>query len=148
MTRFLTQLLLILLAFNTAYSQQDTAHKIRPGHNVSKYPPLYILDGLKISQERFAELKIDECCIRRIRTDEDFSICDSTSKFKGSITIYTKLLIVLNDTLLRNAKDKQELLSKLKQDNVSFLEKVDKEEAIIKYGKDGKCGVLIIKTKE
>ncbi len=147
MAKILVQIVFVFLSFNIAYSQSDTVPEIKLGHKISPYPPLYVLDGLKISQEKFAELQITKQCIKKIKVNEDYNFCDSTQKFSGIITVYSKLLIVLNDKLLLDSKDKIETLSKLKQDEVVSLNMLNKREASDKYGKNGKFGALIIKTR-
>lgn len=99
MTKIFIQLILFFFTFNLSYSQ-DTVYNIKLGHKLSEYPPLYILDGLRISQEKFAELKISQNSIKRIKLDEDFSFSDSVKTYKGSITVCTKILIVLNDVIV------------------------------------------------
>lgn len=142
--------LILFFSSITLYAQDVNSLKGKTGPTIiatkgnDQYPPLYVLDGLRISQEKFAELKIDKHCIKKIKVSED---CDSTQKFNGIITVYSKLLIVLNDKSLFNSNDKIEALSKLKQDEVLSFRMLDKQEALNKYGKYGKFGALIIKTK-
>jgi hypothetical protein len=147
MTKILVQTVFFFLTFNIAYSQYDAVSNIKIGHEISPYPPLYILDGLKISQEKFSRLKIDKNCIRKIKVNEGYSYSDSTQKFNGLITVYSKLLVVLNDKSLFDSKDKIESLSKLKEDDVISLRMLNKQEALEIYGKYGKYGALIIKTE-
>jgi len=147
MAKIYLLLILLFLSFNIAYNQQDTISSIKLGHKVSEYPPLYIFDGLKIDQDKFIELKIDKSCIKRIKIDENYSFSDNTKAYKGSITIYSKMLVVLNDKLFFNSKDKKAMLSQVKQEEISLITALSKEEAHKKYGKAGKNGALIIKTK-
>lgn len=145
------ELMIILLAFftlNLVRSQTETIPQLKFGPDVSKYPPLYFLDGFKISQKQFAELNIDKLCIKKIKVDENYSSSDSTSTFKGAVFISSKLLVVLNDKNLFNIKDKYKHLSKLEQGEILSFIFIDKNEASNKYGKLGKYGALIIKTKK
>lgn len=147
MTRAFIQILFFILPFNMAYSQLDTIYNAHLSHDTSPYPPLYVIDGLRISQEKFAELKIDKHCIKRIKVEEENKQCDSTQNFSGIIRVYSKMLIVLNDSLLADSNDKIETLSNIKRDAILSINKIDKQEALSKYGKIGKHGALIIRTK-
>lgn len=144
MTNKLALIVLIIFASNMSYGQSITISQDKIGPKLSAYPPLYILDGLKMSQERFAQLKLTEQSIKRINVDERPCIRDSVHCYCGVITIKSKLLIVLNDRLLTESKDKEETLSKINTTDILSVRLLDKKEALSKYGKNGQYGALII----
>ena len=57
-----------------------------------------------------------------------------------------KLLIILNDLVLEN-KNKEKILLQVKEEDITFLGFLEKDDTINEYGKKGKHGALIIKTK-
>lgn len=125
----------------------DTTRFVKIGSKKSSLPPLIILDGLKISQDtviRFNLFKLG--CIRKIKVINDYEF-DTTNKYSGAVKIYTKILFVLNDSLLKRKREKITALSKIKQEEIKSIKKINPEKAMKKYGKAGKHGAIIIKTK-
>lgn len=49
--------------------------------------------------------------------------------------------------LLYRNKDKETILSQLKQDEISLITKLERKSAVEKYGKLGKYGAILITTK-
>ena len=145
MIRKLIYTFFIILSLNVAYSQSDTTHYLL-GHTKLPGKPLFVIDGLRASSEQIAGLEFDKHCVKRMKTDAFYFYTDSVSSFFGCITIYTKLLIILNDRLLFGKNEKIETLSNEKREDIISINKIDKQEAFSKYGKKGKHGALIIKT--
>lgn len=147
MIKKLAQLIFFILSFNVVYGQSDTIH-IKLRHTPLPYPPLVILDGLEISQKNLAEFMLDEHCFKKIKRINDYCSSDTTLKYCGAVSIQSKLLIVINDRLLCDRKEKTETLSKIKQSDVLEYKMLNKQEALEKFGKCGKFGALMVKTKK
>lgn len=145
MIKRFVQLLFIILSFNVVYGQSDTIH-IKLGHTPLPYSPLVLLDGLEISQKNLAEFMLDEHCFKKIKRINDYCSSDTTLKYCGAVSIQSKLLIVLNDRLLYDRKEKTEALSKIKQSDVLEYKMLSQQDALEKYGKRGKFGALVVKT--
>ncbi len=147
MIKRFVQLLFIILSFNVVYGQSDTL-RIRLGHTTLPYSPLVLLDGLEISQEKLVEINLDEHCIKKVKLINDYCSSDTNLKYCGAVSIQSKLLIVLNDRLLYDRKEKTETLSKIKQSDVLEYKMLSKQEALEKYGKRGKFGALVLNTNK
>ncbi len=144
------------------YSQEDTIYKnkiitsnnknidttimIGPGLS-SLHEPLYIVDGLKIDNEKFAEIQLCRNKVKKIRIDKEYVLTTSDKVYFGAIRIYTKILFIFNDSLLEHKREKIKVLSKVKQEEIKSIKKIDADKAIEKYGKAGKHGAIIIKTR-
>ncbi len=147
MIKRFVQLLFIILSFNVVYGQSDTIHiKLRP--TPLPYPPLVLLDGLEISQKKLAEFMLDEHCFKKFKRINDYCSSDTTLKYCGAVSIQSKLLIVLNDRLLYDRKEKTETLSKIKQSDVLEYKMLSQQDALEKYGKRGKFGALVLNTNK
>lgn len=147
MIKRFVQLLFIILSFNVVYGQSDTLH-IRLGHTTLPYSPLVLLDGLEISQKKLVEFNLDEHCIKKVKLINDYCSSDTNLKYCGAVSIQSELLIVLNDRLLYDRKEKTETLSKIKQSDVLEYKMLSKQEALGKYGKRGKFGALVLNTNK
>lgn len=133
--------IIVLIALFLLVPVQAQTINLSDSHNKLPYPPLYILDGLEISSEEFVEWNLDIQCVRKIKLETT-----ETRRHCGIVHVYTRLLIVFNDRVLDTRKDRIKTLSNLERDSIS-IKKIDKQEAVNIYGKKGKYGALIIKTK-
>ena len=98
-------------------------------------PIIFIVDFLRLDRSTFSLIHIQNSDFKRVHL----------SKKESEINIITKFLVVFNEELLSSKKEKSKL------SNVNFTDvesiKIERERSFEMYGKKGKNGVLIIKTK-
>jgi hypothetical protein len=72
----------------------------------------------------------------------------TSAKAKDSTIVWTtRLLIVLDGKLLSDQKAKQKNLSVINKVNIESIVRINKKKAIELYGKKGKNGALLIRSK-
>ena len=124
-----------LLVLNVSYGQQEKISRLSYPE-ILNIPVIYIIDGLKISKEKFIELKLPIYTLRKLTVD----------KKRSEVKIKSKLLIVHNEIKL-DRKNKT-LLSQINEEDITVIRFIERENAINEYGKKGRHGALIIKTKD
>jgi len=151
---------------------QDNQAKITIGHNPSKYPILYTIDNLSISDtSAIRKINLKKKIVKRIQIENDTVFgYNHTPRFVGTIKIITKRkynsgiknlsrlsgdwmkkhplsLYMLDDQLLKDDFIKYNLLSKIIVEDIKGIELCQPELAVEKYGTIAFDGVFIIKTK-
>ena len=127
--------LFIFLIYSLSMQVQAQTIDLSKSHNPSKEPVSYIVDFLQLDHTLISSINFQRHDIVR-------------SKAEGSkIIVTTKLLNVLDGKLLSTQNEKKEMLSTIDTKRIESIVKVDKERASEMYGKKGKNGALIIKTK-
>ena len=106
-------------------------------HNSTNKPISYIVDYLRIDSTTFFFIGFQKSDIKKVRTNVQ----------EGVIVVTTNLAVVLNSKLLSTTKEKKSQLSTINLDNIESIMKIEKEQSTELYGKKGKNGVLVIKTK-
>lgn len=121
----------LLIGFLNIQAQSIDLSK---SHDTLKQP-IYVLDCIEIDSTMFFSV--------------EFSNKDIIStEVKGdTIFVSTKLAIDFNGKLLTNKKDKQVFFSEIRKPNIKSIIKINKEDALSKYGGIGKKGVLQIHTE-
>ena len=97
---------------------------------------IYMVDFLRLDSLTFFSIgQFQKSEIKRVRANHQ----------ESTIICTTKFLVVFNEELLSSKKEKSKL------SNVNFTDvesiKIERERSFEMYGKKGKNGVLIIKTK-
>lgn len=106
-------------------------------HNPTNKSTSYVIDYLKIDSVSFFSIGLQKSDIKKTHTEA----------YESIITITTNLAIVLNGELLSTTKEKKSKLSTISSENIESITKIDKEQSIKTYGRKGKNGVLVIKSK-
>jgi hypothetical protein len=127
--------LFIFLIFSVFIQVYAQTINLSESHNPSKEPVTYVVDFLQLDHALISDINFQRHDIVR-------------SKTEGSkIIVTTKLLIVLDGKLLSTQNEKKQMLSTIDTKRIESVTKVDKEKAFELYGKKGKNGALIVKTK-
>jgi len=101
---------------------------------------IVILDGLNVDYKPFIDFFINKYSVKQIvNLTNHKNYCDT-------IFVHTKIPIFLNGIEL-NCLKKIEKLSQIKTEDIDILYYMGRYEAIEKYGKKGKYGVLIMELK-
>jgi hypothetical protein len=130
----MNRLLVILVMFIGFLNAQAQSIDLSRSHDLIKHP-IYVLDYLEIDSIRFFAVEF---------SNKDIS---STGVKGDTIFVSTKLAIDFNGKLLINKKDKQVFFSEICKPNIKSIIKLNKEDALRKYGGIGKKGVLQIHTE-
>ena len=99
----------------------------------------YIVDFIRLDSAIFFSIEMHGADIKKVRT------CKQGTEI--IIIISTRLLVVFNGELLSSKKEKSKL-STVNYKDIESIKKIEKNESIELYGKKGKNGALIIKTKD
>lgn len=127
--------LFIFLIYSLSMQIQAQTINLSKSHNPSKEPVSYIVDFLQLDYMLISSINFQRHDIVR-------------SKTEGSkVIVTTKLLIVFDGKLLSTQSEKKKILSTIDTKRIESIAKVDKEKAFELYGKKGKNGALIVKTK-
>jgi len=127
--------LFIFLIYSLSMQIQAQTINLSKSHNPSKEPVSYIVDFLQLDHMLISSINFQRHDIVR-------------SKTEGSkVIVTTKLLIVFDGKLLSTQNEKKKILSTIDTKRIESITKVDKEKALELYGKKGKNGALIVKTK-
>lgn len=137
------KLLFVFITFCLLAPVRAQTISLSKSHNELPFPPLIVLDGLEISPEDIEEWGIEKHVIKRVKYE---TTSDGSRGYCGIIRLYSKFLIVLDDELLGNTKEKVNTLSNIKRESISSIKMIDKQEAVRKFGKKGKHGALLIQT--
>ena len=120
---------LAIIGFTNVLSQNLDLSR---SHSLS-ITPVYLLDFMQVDSTTLFSLGLEKKDIRRIKTKVD------------TITITTKLLVILDNERL-DCREKQERLSIINMSKLDTVVKIGRSDAVRKYGKTGRKGVLIIST--
>ena len=134
------------------YAQEGNALKGKTGPIIIATKckdPIISMDGLILSKTDYQNLKIDESYSKKFKI-KVLSEKEAKRKYKitnkdGVVEIKTNLLYVLNGECLTSKNIS--VLSKVTQTDILDIKLLKKDDAIKKYGKSGRNGALIIKTK-
>jgi len=127
--------LFIFLIYSIFIQVHAQTINLSESHNPSKEPITYVVDFLQLDHTLASSINFQRHDI-------------VSSKTEGSkIIVTTKLLIVLDGKLLSTQNEKREILATIDTKRIESITKVDKEKAFELYGKKGKNGALIVKTK-
>jgi hypothetical protein len=151
-TRDEMQLKLVLITCLTvtslvASAQQEDYIELHLRHNEYS-APLYVLDGLQLSQTSFSQLHLNKKNIKKVYI---LNSRESVSKYgktgnNGAIEIHSKMVIVLNGLPLRTQREKEKLLSNTDPDKIVSIVKNSHRDGIKKYNGKDKYGVIEITT--
>lgn len=125
-------IVLSLIGFTNVWSQNIDLSK---SHSLIK-SPVYVLDLVHVDSTMFFSIEIEHKDVKQINTKGD------------TILISTKLLAILNGKILDDRNEKREYLSSITKCDIESIIKLDKVEAVRKYGKQGKKGILLINTEK
>jgi len=127
--------LFIFLIYSIFVQVHAQTINLSESHNPSKESITYIVDFLQLDHALISSINFQRHDIVR-------------SKTEGSkIIVTTKLLIVFDEKLLSTQNEKKEMLATIDTKRIESITKVDKGKAFELYGKRGKNGALIVKTK-
>jgi hypothetical protein len=141
---------------NTTTIKEKDNRPPRLGHIIIDKPILVIVDGLKLHKDSLHILALKTEEIKSVIIDgEDvaFKIVPSVTYeedgvlYQGTVSLKTRLLFVVNGKSLYKRKDKQAVLSKIKQSDIVMLQKISATDAFQRWGRVGKHGAVIIYTK-
>lgn len=134
------------------YAQEENSLKGKTGPIIiatKGSDPIISLDGLILSKIDYLNLNIDESYSNKFKI-KALSEKEAKRKYRitnkdGVVEIKTNLLYVLNDECLTS--ESNTILSKVTQADILDIKMLKKDDAIKEYGKLGRNGALIIKTK-
>ncbi len=129
------KVLLILLIFCLYTQIQAQTINLAKSHNPSKEPISYVVDFLQLDSVLISSIEFQRNDIKGTKTEG------------SKIIVTTRLLVVLDGALLLTQKEKKENLSVINKEIIESIVRIDKEKASELYGKKGKSGALLIKTK-
>ncbi|MBE6312768.1 MAG: hypothetical protein E7076_06405 [Bacteroidales bacterium] len=119
----------------------------------------YYVDGLQMDSVDFFKLKLNKKEITRFKTvtipkkifpnkiGYPIKLKKDYYTWWLMICISTNMSVSLNSTVLSTKSEKEDVLSRIKKEDVISIEKLTKEQAVPIYGKKGRRGMLIIETK-
>jgi hypothetical protein len=135
------------------YAQEENSLKGKTGPIIiatTGNDPIILLDGLILSKIDYLKLNIDESYSKKFKikalSEKEAKKEYGITNKDGIVEIKTNLLYVLDNEYLTSESEKK--LSKLTQGNILDMKVLKKEDAIKEYGKFGRNGAFIIKTKK
>ena len=99
----------------------------------SKIPKL-LIDWLEVDREAIKIFDIKKNQIKKVVIED------------GVGNVKTKLIIIINDTILVSPKEKKEKLSNLSKSSIKFINFLNSEVAIKLYGRKGRNGAIVVET--
>jgi hypothetical protein len=129
------KVLLILLIFCLYTQIQAQTINLAKSHNPSKEPISYVVDFLQLDSVLISSIEFQRNDIKGTKTEG------------SKIIATTRLLVVLDGMLLLTQKEKKENLSVINKEIIESIERIDEEKSSELYGKKGKNGALLIRTK-
>lgn len=129
------KIVLILSIFCLFTQIQAQTIDLAKSHNPSKEPISYVVDFLQLDSLLISSIEFQRNDIKGTKTEG------------SKIIVTTRLLVVLDGVLLSTQKEKKGNLSVINKEIIESIERIDKGKAFELYGKKGKNGALLIKTK-
>ncbi|MDR1003459.1 MAG: hypothetical protein LBL97_00405 [Prevotellaceae bacterium] len=122
--------------------------------NTKDKPLLTIVDGLRLNGDflRILALNIEEVRsvvidgekVMSAKIDASATYEEDGVRYQGVVSFKTKLLFVVNGKLLHKQRDKQAVLSKIKQREIVALQRISAADASQRWGRAGRYGAVII----
>jgi hypothetical protein len=112
--------------------------------------PIILLDGLMITYKEYISLQFTNREKRNFKIQKkDYKETDNKfckKEKKSVLLIYTKFLFVIDDKLLKTYNEKIKVLSSIEGKDTFMIKKIEKKEAINRFGKCGKYGAIEVKS--
>ncbi|MBW6498326.1 MAG: hypothetical protein K0B09_08065 [Bacteroidales bacterium] len=125
-----------LLVFCLSIQIQAQTINLSKSHIPSNEPVSYVVDFLRLDSLLISSIEFQRNDIKDIRTES------------SEIIVKTRLWVVLDGVFLSTQKEKKEKLSVINKEIIESIERIDKIKASELFGKKGKNGALLIKTKK
>ena len=129
------QILFCLYFFTSLNAQKDI--NLSKSHNPANCKMEYIIDNIHLDSISFSKFQLRKKDIVRLTVNAK----------NCKIIYYTKLLIVFDDALLFSDSDKKRILYNVNYNTIKSIERIDIHKSKTIYGKWGKNGTIIIKTR-
>jgi len=127
------KILLIILALCGQIKAQTI--NLSKSHNPIQKPVIFVVDFINLDSLLISSIEFQRNDITNIRTEN------------SKIIVTTRLLVVLDSVLLCTQKEKKVILPNVNKEKIESIEKIGKEKAMKLYGRKGKNGALLVKTK-